>query len=175
LTVLWLLAPFIHTPPHPPPDVKWQVSYARREEMTPDGTYCAWEAESLSYAGKPIWSEDPPEGESWCAAPFEASRWIDVQGEDGPFLSVELTDWKCCPDVETERCVTYDVRSGEPVTLEAYDPRHYAWRARRLQRALDRRQDGGGWIVDPTGFLVGGGHVRVCATRGAESIQIPVR
>jgi hypothetical protein len=173
--MLWLLAPFVHTPPSPPPDKKWQIAYERREDMTPDGVYCAWEQESLSYDGAPIWTADPPEGEQWCTTPFESARWIDVRGEDGPYLSVRLHELGCCPDHEEQRCVTYDVRTGDPITLEQYDPRHYAWRGRRLQKALARLGGAGEWSVDPTAFLVDGGHVRACATRGPETIEVRVR
>ncbi len=173
--MLWLLAPFVHTDPHPPPAARWEVTYVRKEDMTPEGVWCAWEAESLYYDGKALWSAAPPDGESWCRAPFEAARMVDVLGEDGPYLSVRLTEWACCPEREiVTRCVTYDLRTGAPATLEAYDPRSYTWRARRLKRVLDRKH-GGGWSVEPGAFVVGGGHVRVCATRGDEAIEVALR
>lgn len=173
--MLWLLAPFIVTKPHPPPEGAWAVTYARVERMTPKGIWCAWEAESLAYDGTPVWTAEPPQDESFCQAPFEAARMVDKLGQDGPFLSVRLRDWGCCPEREAEtRCVTYDARTREPTTLEAYDPKHYEWRAKKLQRVLDKKH-GGGWSVEPSAFVVGGGHVRVCATRGDEVIEVPIR
>ncbi|MDP2315541.1 MAG: hypothetical protein Q8P41_21765 [Pseudomonadota bacterium] len=173
--MLWLIAPFVHTRPHPPPAAKWEVAFVRKEDMTPAGIWCAWEAESLYFDGKPVWAAEVPEGEQWCGAPFEFARMVDILGEDGPYLSVRLTEWGCCPDHEVvTRCVTYDLATHAPTTLEAYDPRWYTWRAKKLQRMLDRK-DGGGWSVDPTAFVVDGGHVRVCATRGDEAIEIPLR
>lgn len=173
--MLWLLAPFIHTKPSPPPPAKWEVTFARVEQMTRQGTWCAWEAESLVYDGKPIWSADAPEDESFCKAPFESARMVDVLGQDGPFLSVRLREWGCCPEEEAvTRCVTYDLRTGAPTTLEAYDPKHFEWRTKKLQRVLDKKH-GGGWSVDPSAFVVGGGHVKVCATRGDEDIEVAIR
>ncbi|MDP2311056.1 MAG: hypothetical protein Q8P18_33860 [Pseudomonadota bacterium] len=173
--MLWLIAPFVHTPPLAPPGPPWEVAFLRREDMTRQGVWCAWEAESLLYDGKPLWSAEPPEGEHWCLAPFEAARMVDVLGENGPYLSVRLTEWACCPDREAiTRAVTYDLRTGVPTTLEAYDPRYFSWRTKRLQRILDRNH-GGGWSVDPTAFVVDGRHVRVWATRGGEAIEIPLR
>lgn len=173
--MLWLLAPFVHTPPHPPPPAKWEVAYTRAEQMTPAGVYCSWEAENLLYDGKAIWSADPPEDESFCKEPFEAARTIDVLGEDGPFLSVRFREWGCCPEREAlTRCVTYDLRTATPTTLEAYDPKHYKWRAKKLQRVLDKKH-GGGWSVEPSAFIVGDRHVRVCATRGDETIEVAIR
>ncbi len=173
--MLWLLAPFIHTPPHDPPPGRWEVTYVRAEAMTPAGTFCAWEAESLVYDGKAIWASDPPEDESFCKAPFEAARTVDVLGEDGPFLSVRFSDWGCCPEREqVTRCVTYDLRTGAPTTLEAYDPKRYAWRSKKLARVLEKKH-GGGWSVEPGAFVVGGGHVKVCATRDGETLEVPIR
>lgn len=172
---LWLTGLFVKTPPHAPPPATWEVTYTRVEQMTRGGVYCAWEAESLVYDGKALWAAPPPEDESFCKAPFESARWVDVLGEDGPFVSVRLTELGCCPerDVVT-RCVTYDVRIGEPTTMAAYDPKNAKWRAKKLTRVLDRR-DGGGWTVAPEAFVVGGGHVRVCATRDEEDIEVPIR
>lgn len=173
--MLWLLAPFVHTAPLPPPDAAWEVAFLRREEMTPSGVWCAWEAESLMYDGKPIWSAPPPEGDQWCSSPFEAARMLDVLGENGPYLSVRLTEWGCCPEHESiDRAVTYDLRTGQATTLEAYDPRSFRWRSKRLQRILDKKR-GGGWTVDPSAFVVDGRHVRIWATRGQEAIEIPLR
>ncbi len=174
--MIWLLAPFVHTPPHAAPAAPHTIVYERREEMLPDGVYCAWEAESLWADGKPIWSVAAPEGEHWCQQPFEFARVVDVLGQDGPFLSVRLTEWGCCAEHEqVVPCRTYDLRTGAPATLEAYDPRHAAGRLRRLRRLLARRDDGGGWEVDPSAFRVGGGHVRVCAARGDERIEVALR
>lgn len=173
--MLWLLAPFIHTAPLPPPGAKWEVAFLRMEDMTPEGVWCAWEAESLLYDGKPLWSAEPPEGEQWCQTPFEAARTVDVLGENGPYLSVRLTEWACCPERESVvPAVTYDLRTGQPTTLEAYDLRHFDWRSKRLRQILDKKH-GGGWAVDPAAFAVDGRHVRVWATRGAEVIEIPLR
>lgn len=173
--MIWLMAPFIHTAPLPAPGARWEVAYVRKEAMTPDGVWCAWEAESLLYDGKPLWAAEAPEGEQWCRTPFEAARMVDVLGENGPYLSVRLTEWTCCPERESVvPARTYDLRTGEPATLEAYDPRHFTWRSKRLRRMLDKK-DGGGWTVDPTAFVVDGRHVRVWATRGDETIEIPLR
>ena len=172
---LWVTAPFVKTPAHAPPPAKWEVTYARVEQMTRDGAYCAWEAESLIYDGKPLWTAEPPEDESFCKAPFEAARTVDVIGQDGPFLSVRLTEWGCCPEEERRtRCLTYDLRTGEPATVESYDPRHAGWRRKKLARVLQRR-DGGGWTVEPGAFVVGDGHLRVCAARGDEDIEVRIR
>src|SRR4051812_10621443 len=90
LALLW--AGCVHTPPHPPILGQWAVTTARREQMTRDGVYCAWEAESLSFADRPIWTADPPEGENWCHAAGEAARTVDVLAQDGPFLSTRLVE-----------------------------------------------------------------------------------
>lgn len=172
---LWLTAAFVKTPPHPAPPAKWEVTYARVEQMTRKGVWCAWEAESLVYDGNAIWTAPPPEDESFCKAPFEAARMVDVLGQDGPYLSVRLTEWGCCPEREAvTRCVTYDLRTGEPTTLAAYDEKNWPWREKKLARVLEKKH-GGGWTVEPSAFVVGGGHVRVCATRGDEDIEVPIR
>lgn len=166
-----LLVACVHTPPHEAVPGAPTVAFARREQMTRDGAWCAWEAESLSFDGRPLWVADAPGEESWCRAPGgEASRVVDVLGRDGPFLSVRLTEWGCCPDHAVSRCVTLDVRTGEPTTLEAYDPRHAE---RRWSRAV--RDAPPGFTLSPDAFLVGDRHVRFCAMRGEEMAEVPVR
>ncbi len=173
--MLWILSPFVHTPPLPPPAGKVEVAFVRKEDMTPEGVWCTWEAESLFYDGTSIWAAAPPEEEHWCRTPFEASRTVDVLGQNGPFLSVRQSEWGCCPDAEiVTRCVTYDVRTGQPVTLAQYDPRSAKWRGKRLEKLLAKK-DGGGWSAPPSAFVVDGAHVRICAERGDEAIEIPLR
>ena len=172
--LLWLTGLFVRTPPQAPPEGQWAVHTDRVEQMTPRGVYCAWEAESLLYAGTPIWGDTPPEDESFCKAPSESSRTVDILGQNGPYLSVRLWEWSCCPDREqTVSCRTYDLRTGTPVTLEAYDPKSYAWRAKKITRVLARK--GGGFTVAPTSFRVDGKHVQLCVTRGAEKFEISIR
>jgi hypothetical protein len=171
---LWLLAPFVHTPPHPV-EGRWQIELVRIEQATASGRPCVWEAEQLTYEGRAVWVATPPGDESFCRAPGEAARMVDVLGEDGPFLSVRLEERRCCPErVEVTPCVTYDLRSGTPVSLEAYDPDRFDWRSKKLTRVLERRH-GGGWTAEPWAFVVDRGHVRVCATRGDERLEVPIR
>jgi hypothetical protein len=172
----WIVAPFVQTAPHAAPEAAVDVKFQRREEMTADGLWCTWEAESLTYGDQVIWGEAMPTDEPWCARPpFESSRRVDVLGRDGPFVSVRLTEWNCCPDKEVvTRCVTYDVRTGQPATIEAYDPRWAKWRDRRLSMLTEKR-DGGGWTYEPSAFIVGHGHLEICAVRGDETARIPVR
>lgn len=161
----------VHTPPHAPLPGTAAVELVRREQMTRHGEYCAWEAENLTFEGRPIWYEEAPEGESWCLAPGgESARVVDLLGQDGPYLSAKLEEWSCCPEVTTVRCVTYDLRTGEPATLEQYDPRHAE---RRWEKA--RKRVPAGAVVLRDAFVVGDGHVRFCAFQGETMTLVPVR
>ena len=172
---LWFAAPFIHTPSQPPAERPWSVTFERREQMTRAGVWCSWEAESLVAGDLPIWSAEPPEEENWCKAPGESARMVDVLGSDGPYVSVRLTDWGCCPNRQTHvRCVTYDVRTGQPATMEAYDPKSWKWRSQRLEQ-IATKSYGGRLSWEPSAFVVGGGHLRVCATAGGEDVDIALR
>jgi hypothetical protein len=172
---LWFAAPFIHTPSQPPAERPWSVTFERREQMTRAGVWCSWEAESLVAGDLPIWSAEPPEEENWCKAPGESARMVDVLGSDGPYVSVRLTDWGCCPNRQTHvRCVTYDVRTGQPATMEVYDPKSWKWRSQRLAQ-ISKRSYAGALSWEPSAFVVGGGHVRVCATAGGTDVDIALR
>lgn len=161
----------VHTPPHPPLAGTPAVELVRLEQMTANGEYCSWEAENLVFEGRPIWSAASPDGEAWCVAPGgERARWIDILGQDGPYLSATLHEWGCCPETSSQRCVTWDLRTGEPATLEQYDPK---WAARRWEKVQAKVPEG--WQVFPDAFAVGDGHVRFCAFRGEDVTLVPVK
>jgi hypothetical protein len=143
------------------------VSFERREQMTQTGDWCSWEAESLAFDQLDLWTATPPDEENWCRAPGESSRTVDILGRDGPYLSVRLTEWSCCPDHATARCVTYDLRTGQPATLEQYDEKHAA---RRWERA--RAKVPAGYVLTADAFVVGDRHVRFCAVRGDDVVEI---
>lgn len=142
----------------------------RREQMREDGVYCSWEAEQLTYAGRPLWVEEPPMGEDWCRTPGESSRTVDVLGQDGPFLSLVRRAWSCCPDRTEASCGTVDVRDGHAITLEEYDERHAA---KRWEKAIDKAPPG--VVLDRDDFLVGDGHVGFCVAQADGLVEVRVR
>lgn len=160
----------VHTPPHPPVAGTPAVELVRLEQMNAHGEYCAWEAENLVFEGRPIWSVASPDEENWCRSPGEQARWIDILGQDGPFLSATLHEEACCPEATSVRCVTWDLTTGEPATLAQYDPR---WAERRWEKAQAKVP--AGWEIFPDAFAVGDGHVRFCAFRGEEVRLVPVK
>ncbi len=167
MTPLLLALACVHTPPHLAPSGEWKKDYTRREETREDGTYCAWEAESLTYKGVPLWSAEPPEGENWCAAADESSRYFDVVGQDGPFLSVRTVETGCCPERSTAACLTWNLETGKVATLADYDEHHAAKRITDATAILADEDYKGfvladnGWVVKPDG------HVALCAVPAA--------
>lgn len=163
-TPMWMLAGgCVHTPPHDPVGGAWKKDFVRREEMREDGTFCSWEAESLVYEGAPVWSAEPPTGQNWCGTADEVSRYFDVLGQDGPFLSVHTVETGCCPERSSAECVTWNLSTGQPATLTEYDEKHAAKRWLAAQVAL-AGSPWEGYLLIPDAFLVvDGGHVAVCA------------
>jgi hypothetical protein len=163
-----LLLACVHTPPHDPVQGQPSVTAAWREEPLDPGA-CMWSSENLRFGGTPLWVEDTPPEDGWCRAPSDSARLVDVLGVDGPFLSARLETRSCCPERVAVRCVTWDVRTGAPATLESYDPRHAE---RRWERAQRRAPDG--YALEREGFLVGDRHVRFCARRGEDVVLVGV-
>lgn len=168
--ILFLLA-CVHTPPHDAPAGAWKKEFVRREEMRRSGDYCAWEAESLTYGGAPVWSAEPPLGENWCGTPAEQSRMFDVVGQDGPFLSTRTTESGCCPDRSVTACVTWNLETKLPATLVEYDERRAE---KRWAKAKELAAGPGysGLTLSENSFVVApGGHVAFCAvpTAGART------
>jgi hypothetical protein len=168
VTLLALLLACVATRPKAPVPGAPVVTPAWREALVDDAA-CAFESESLRFGALSLWEEEAPPAEGWCRAPFEHARTVDVLGQDGPYLSVRQTTRDCCPAVETSACVTYDVRSALPVTLRQYDPRLADQRLARATAQLPA-----GFTLERDAFLVGDGHVRFCARRGAEITLIEV-
>lgn len=169
MALLSLLA-CLHTPPHDPVPGTVAKDFVRREQFNQEGEYCAWEAENLVFEGQPLWVAEAPADENWCLSPMEASRWVDILGQDGPYLSVILHTLSCCPDVEEVRCLTMDVRTAEAVTLAQYDEKRAERRWKRAQRHVPE-----GHTLDERAFVVGDRHVRFCAQRGTDVVLVPVR
>jgi hypothetical protein len=128
---------------------------------------------------------------------------VDVVGRDGPYVStvlrVEGTPPERAPDPRVEvlardvdgvppwartpdlalapsggvACRTWDVRTGLPVSLAAYDAGRAA---RRWARALRTTgEDAPARGLDPGGFVVGDGHVRFCLRDGDTITWLRVR
>jgi hypothetical protein len=179
--VLVALLGCIHTRPHDPIDGAWRVDTRARRQLTWGGVFCAWEAEDLSFSGQPLWSAPPPDrvdgehNEEWCEDGGESGRMVDVTGQDGPFLSTRLREVGCCPERTTVRCVTWDLRTRVPTTLEAYDEKHAEWRRKKLDRIVTGDPSLAGWVIEPQAFLVRDGHVAFCAVKGDEVREVAVR
>lgn len=173
--MIWFFLACMHTPPAPPVNQIPQVQLERREFTDPAGQYCAWEAESLMFGSKALWTEEAPDAPNGCVPPGEHARTVDVVGQNGKYVSAILRDWTCCPDVVSLRCVTYDGETGEPTTLEAYDEKHALKRQLRAQKEWVRMGAPAGWTLDPNSFLIDGGHVTFCAIQGENLKKIPVR
>jgi len=157
------------TRPHAPVAGAHSVAVAWREEEREDGA-CIYEAEDLRFDSIDLWVDpEPPPAEPSCREPWERSRTVDVLGQDGPYLSARLDTRDCCPERRTVACVTYDVRSGLPITLRQYDPRLADGRLARAQELVP-----GGYTLSRDAFAVGGGGVRFCALRGDEVLLIEV-
>ena len=172
--MIWLLA-CMHTPPHPPVDLKPAVTLERREFTDADGQYCAYEAESLFFGTQSLWSQEPPDAPNGCRPPGEQSRIVDVVGQDGQYVSAILREWGCCPQVVQLRCVTFDGLTGQPVTLDTYDPKHAEKRQIRADKLWERMGAPAGYVLDRDSFLVGKGHVTFCAINGEQLKEIKVR
>lgn len=173
LWLSWLLLSCVHTPPHPAPTGTWHKDYVYREQMTFEGVYCVWEAESLSYDTTPLWTATPPEREDWCKEAGEWARYFDVFSQDGSFLSVQQHELSCCPDQRTVQCVTWNLETGQPATLSDYDDRYAEARWRRAQAKHARTETPGTLSADS--FLVDNGHVLFCAVDQDQIWLIPIR
>ena len=153
----------MHTPPHEPAPGVLARSTVRHESWAPDGTACTWEDERVDFGGRTLVSHEAPDGQAWCKATEEQAWGVDVMGQDGPYVSLALRDLVA----RTVRCVTLDVRSGQPVSLAEYDEKHAQRRWEKAQRAKPG--------LDPAAFLVGDRHVRFCAIAQDEVILVPVK
>lgn len=163
-----LLSGCVHTPPHPALEGAWSKEFTRRQEIRQDGRYCAWEAESPAWAGTLLWPAEAPIGDNWCESAGETSRWFDVVGQDGAFLSTHLQEQGCCPDRATAVCVTWNLSTAKPATLVEYDEKRAERRWERaqalLQTLLQSRPALAGYTITPDAFVVKpGGHVAFCA------------
>jgi len=160
---------------------RWHVHTERRERLTHDGTWCSWEAENLSYEGRPVWAVEPPDvvdgehNDDWCTVGGEAARTIDVVAQDGPFLSTRVRTWSCCPPAETLACVTWDLRTAAPARLTDFDEKRAEGRWTRLQRLVAANPTLADYVFAPDAFLVDAGHVRFCGVRGGEAREIRVK
>lgn len=169
--MIWLLA-CAHTPRHPAFTGGWDKRVTSHAEFVGD-EYCSFEQEALWVDAQPLWALPEPEPEqNWCVASREDARWFDVVDQDGPFLSIRLTERGCCPQAETEACLTWNLAERRPATLVEYDPERAEERFAAARTALDRL--GPGWIFDPQAFLVSRGHVGFCVRRGDELQLIQV-
>lgn len=173
--MIWFLLACMHTPPHPKVDGAPTVQLLRREYTDPDGKYCSWEAESLYFGGNPLWTEEPPDAPNGCVPPGEQSRIVDVIGQDGPYVSVILREWGCCPETAQVRCVTFDGTTGQPATLVQYDKKHAERRLLRAQKVWEKMGAPEGYTLSPDSFLVNHGHISFCAIRGEEVRRLEVR
>jgi hypothetical protein len=157
------------TRPHAPVAGVHSVAVNWREQERDDGA-CTYETEDLRFGALDLWVDpEPPPAEPSCREPYERARTVDVLGQDGPYLSVRLGTRDCCPERRTAACVTYDVRSGLPITLRQYDPRRADGRLARAQALVPD-----GYTLSRDAFAVGGGSVRFCAFRGDEVLLIEV-
>ena len=171
LALALALAGCVHTPPHDPLAGAWKKDFVRREEMREDGSYCSWEAESLSYQGTAVWAVEPPEGQNWCGSADEVSRYFDVVGQDGAFVSVRTVENGCCPERAAAACVTWNLSTGKAATLTEYDEKRAVKRWAQAQ-AIIATPAYAGYVLVPDAFVVTeGGHVALCAspTGGAHS------
>ena len=167
--VVLSMAGCVRTPPHDPVDGAPVTRTERREQMSHDGDWCSWEAESLYFGERALWAVDTPDDDGgWCETPGESSRMVDVLGQDGPYLSVKLTEMGCCPDHDAVRCFTMDMRTGAAITLEEYD-------SRRAERRWEQAQKSAVPGLDRGAFVVGDGHVRFCVVHGPDVAFVPVR
>jgi hypothetical protein len=145
----------------------------RREAITPTGEQCLWEAERLAIGGEVSWPAEAPEGEAWCTTGFEVARTVDILGRDGPFVSTVVADVDAS-GAWTRRCITWDVRSGAPTTIDAWSfklaPTLWASAADALASPAWV-----GWTTDRESFVLRGGHVSFCVARDGEMAEIPVR
>jgi hypothetical protein len=128
---------------------------------------------------------------------------VDVVGRDGPYLSTVMRvdgppplrardpradllarevdtvpPWARTPDLALApsghpRCRTWDVRTGLPVSLAAYDAARAERRWTRALRATGEQAPLRG--LDPGGFVVGDGHVRFCLRDGDGIAWLRVR
>lgn len=167
-----------HTPPHAPVPGQVRVESGFREDFRPDRKRCRWEGEALLYDGKLLLGELPEAEEGAC--PEDRSLFLDLEGQDGPFVSVvvrEQTGGAPAP----ARCVTLDVRTGAPATIRAYDPKLADKRLLRAQKILARAKVPA--VPREEDFLVNGkrkgdGHVRLCVQgppEGPDPRTLPVR
>lgn len=171
--MIWFLG-CLHTPPHAEVAGRVHVDYQRQEFMDPSGQWCAYDAESLWFEQQALWSEEPPDAPNGCRPPGEESRIVDVVGQDGPFVSAILKEWGCCPEHQSLRCVTFDVRTGQPVSLDTYDEKNALKREEKLKKAWAKLGAPSGYALSPDSFLVGGGHIRFCAIKNNQFLEVKV-
>lgn len=181
LLPVWLLAGCLRTPLSAPVEGAARVEVEEVSYVNPQGRACMWEAEQLWFGDQALWVEERPDAPNGCRPPSEHIRQVEVAGQDGPYLSVILRVSDCCgegskgadPTVETI-CRTYDVRTGEPVPLRAYDRARADRRLARLDRLFRQQDLPAGYAIAEDAYLVGGGRVQFCAVRGGELLLIEV-
>ena len=165
----------IHTAPLPVVEGKARVEHVYREFADPvEGGWCSYDAESLFFGQTPLWWEEPPDAPNGCRPSGEVSRLVDIYGQNGPYLSVVLREWGCCPEQKRVQCVTYQVQTGQPVDITAYDEKHAQKRQIKAQKEWERRGAPQGYTLQPESFLIDGSHVIFCAISGEDLILLPV-
>ena len=173
-----LLSACLRTPPSVAVDGSARVEVEEAFYTDPQGRACLWEAEQLWFNAQALWVEERPDAPNGCRPPSERLRQVEIVGQDGPYLSVILRTSDCCsgeggPAIESI-CRTYDVRTGEPVSLRAYDRSRADRRLARLDRLWRRQGAPAGFTIAEDSFLVGGGGVNFCAIKGEEVLLIPI-
>jgi hypothetical protein len=173
--VILLLLSCIHTPPHEPVPGSPQLRLSEQSFMDPDGRYCSWASEDLWFEVTALSVVEPPDAPNGCRPPGEYSHFVELSGQDGPYVSAVVSEWGCCPEQKSLRCVTWDVRTGQEVSQDVYDEKNALRRQIRAQKIWERMGSPEGYTLDPKSFLVGGSHLTFCAIRGEDLLRIEVR
>lgn len=165
----------VHVPPRPVVPGAWTVTTERRYDQWTRGELCSWEAEQLTFAGQPLWVSPPPEGEGACPPGNDAARTADVVGQDGPFLSAILRERDDAQGLSTVRCVTWDLATRLPTTLDGLDQKRAEhWRATAAAE-LVADPSLAGWLMTGDSFVLREHHVVYCLVRGDQMRELPIR
>jgi len=173
--VILLLLSCIHTPPHEPVAGSTALRLTERAFVDPDGDYCSWQSEDLWFESTALSVVEPPDAPNGCQPPGEYSHFVELSGQDGPYVSAVVSEWGCCPEQKSLRCVTWDVRTGQEISQDVYDDKNALRRQIRAQKVWERMGSPEGYTLDPKSFLVGGSHLTFCAIRGEDLLRIKVR
>lgn len=179
--LLFSLLSCLHRPAVVAPPIPWRREVDHREEVLPDGSWCAWDAERIVTAEGSLWEITAPDtvpggvAEQWCPAGGEASRTVDVVDQTGPFLHTILHDRRCCPEEEVSLCVTWDLRTRGPATLSDVDPRRAAelWAGLQAKIAAEPALADLRFAVDE--FVMEKGIVRFCGRKDGTLREVEIR